>query len=55
MRPALTADKLKTSAEVIEMANNSVYGLSSAVFTENSSRAVRVAHALEAGQAFVSE
>ncbi len=35
------------------MANDTVYGLSAAVFTENSSRAIRVAHALESGQTFV--
>ena len=39
--------------EVIEMANNTTYGLACGVFTENSSRAIRVAHALEAGMAFV--
>jgi hypothetical protein len=43
-----------TFSEVIEMANDSIYGLACGVFTENSSRAIRVAHALEAGIAFVS-
>lgn len=35
------------------MANDTVYGLSAAVFTESSSRGIRVAHALESGQTFV--
>ncbi|KAG7447971.1 aldehyde dehydrogenase [Guyanagaster necrorhizus] len=52
--PVAAVIKFKSEEEVIEMANNTVYGLSSAVFTENSSRAIRVAHALEAGQAFVN-
>ncbi|KAK7040691.1 hypothetical protein VNI00_009597 [Paramarasmius palmivorus] len=41
-------------AEVIEMANNTTYGLACGVFTENNARAIRVAHALEAGSAFVN-
>jgi acyl-CoA reductase-like NAD-dependent aldehyde dehydrogenase len=40
--------------EVIEMANNTTYGLACGVFTENISRGIRVAHALEAGTAWVS-
>lgn len=39
--------------EVIELANNTEYGLACAVFTENISRGIRVAHALEAGTAWV--
>ena len=39
--------------EVIEMANDTLYGLSCAVFTENSARAHRVAHAIEAGTIWV--
>jgi acyl-CoA reductase-like NAD-dependent aldehyde dehydrogenase len=40
-------------AEVIEMANDTVYGLAAAVFTENGSRATRVSNALEAGTVWV--
>jgi aldehyde dehydrogenase (NAD+) len=36
------------------MANDTTYGLGAGVFTENSSRAIRVAHAFEAGSTFVS-
>ncbi len=31
-----------------------MYGLAAAVFTENNARAIRVAHALEAGSLFVN-
>jgi len=40
------------SKEVIETANT-IYGLACGVFTQNSARAARVAHALEAGTAWV--
>jgi aldehyde dehydrogenase (NAD+) len=36
------------------MANDSVYGLACAVFSQNIRRALRVAHSLEGGTAFVS-
>lgn len=39
--------------EVIEQANDTVYGLACSVFSENIGRALRVAHALEAGTAWV--
>lgn len=41
--------KFKTEEEAIELANDTVYGLAAHIFTENTSRAIRVAHALEAG------
>jgi len=40
-------------AEVLVMANDTSYGLACGVFTQNTSRAIRVTHALEAGMAFV--
>ncbi|THU97075.1 aldehyde dehydrogenase [Dendrothele bispora CBS 962.96] len=46
--------KFKTEEEVIEIANNTTYGLACGIFTENVSRAIRVAHALEAGTAWVN-
>ncbi|KAF5365416.1 hypothetical protein D9758_010819 [Tetrapyrgos nigripes] len=52
--PVASVIKFKTEEEVIEMANDSTYGLACGLFTENSSRAIRVAHALEAGMAFVN-
>lgn len=39
--------------EVVEAANNTSYGLGCNVFSENISRALRVAHQLEAGSAWV--
>jgi aldehyde dehydrogenase (NAD+) len=52
--PVATIIKFKTEEEVIEMANNTTYGLACHVFTQNLSRGIRVAHALEAGSAWVS-
>ncbi|KAG6837020.1 hypothetical protein H0H93_016227 [Arthromyces matolae] len=46
--------KFKTEEEVIEAANKSSYGLACHVFSQNISRALRVAHALEAGSAWVN-
>ncbi|KAF9064740.1 aldehyde dehydrogenase [Rhodocollybia butyracea] len=52
--PVAAVVKFKTEEEAIEMANDTEYGLASAVFTESVSRAVRVSNALEAGMAFVN-
>lgn len=46
--------KFKTEDEVIELANDTVYGLAAHIFTENNSRVIRVAHAVEAGTVSVS-
>ena len=51
--PVAVVVKFKDEDEVIEQANDSLYGLSSVVFTSDVSRALRVAHALEAGTTFV--
>jgi len=40
--------------EVIEMANDTDYGLCAAIWTENGSRAVRVAEAMEVGLVWVN-
>ncbi|KAF8068673.1 aldehyde dehydrogenase [Lyophyllum atratum] len=40
--------------EVIEAANNTTYGLSCNVFSQNISRAIRVAHQLESGTAWIN-
>lgn len=52
--PVCVVMKFKTEEEAIEHANNTEYGLSGQVFSQDISRALRVAHALEAGQALVS-
>ncbi|KAJ2924332.1 hypothetical protein H1R20_g12767, partial [Candolleomyces eurysporus] len=46
--------KFKTEEEVIELANDTTYGLASHIFSENTSRAIRVAHALESGSVWVN-
>ena len=51
--PVAVIIKFKTEEEVIALANDTVYGLSSNIFSENIKRAIRVAHALEAGSAYV--
>ncbi|KAJ7582038.1 aldehyde dehydrogenase [Mycena floridula] len=52
--PVSVITKFSTEEEVLEMANNTTYGLACGVFTQNGSRAIRVAHGLEAGVAFVN-
>ncbi|KAK7040694.1 hypothetical protein VNI00_009600 [Paramarasmius palmivorus] len=52
--PVAAVMKFKTEEEVIEMANETSYGLACGVFTENNSRALRVCHELNAGMAFVN-
>ncbi|KAF8647366.1 hypothetical protein AX16_006761 [Volvariella volvacea WC 439] len=46
--------KFKTEEEVIEQANDTVYGLGCNVFSENLSRSIRVAHAIESGTVWVN-
>jgi len=52
--PVAAVMKFETEEEVIERANDTSYGLGCNVFSENSSRAIRVAHAIEAGTAWVN-
>lgn len=52
--PVAAVIKFKDEAEVIEMANDTTYGLAAHIFTQNVSRAVRMAHALEVGTTWVS-
>ncbi|KAJ7277283.1 aldehyde dehydrogenase [Mycena rebaudengoi] len=52
--PVAAILKFKTEEEAIEAANATSYGLSCCVFSENISRAIRVAHALENGSAFIN-
>ena len=51
--PVCVIMKFKTEAEVLDLANDTIYGLSASVFTENMARAFRIANALESGEAFV--
>ncbi|QVM07984.1 hypothetical protein D8B26_002680 [Coccidioides posadasii str. Silveira] len=52
--PVAAISKFKTESEAIQKANNTEYGLSSAIFTNNVSRADRVSRALESGQVTVN-
>ncbi|KAJ6480385.1 aldehyde dehydrogenase [Mycena sanguinolenta] len=52
--PVAAILKFKTEEEVIEAANDTEYGLSACVFSENIGRAIRVAHAFESGSTFVN-
>jgi acyl-CoA reductase-like NAD-dependent aldehyde dehydrogenase len=47
--PVVVLTSFDTEEEVIEAANDSIYGLASAVFTTNINRALRVAGKLKAG------
>jgi aminomuconate-semialdehyde/2-hydroxymuconate-6-semialdehyde dehydrogenase len=52
--PVVTLDTFKTDEEALEKANATNYGLASTVWTENLSRAHRVAEKLEAGIVWVN-
>ena len=47
--PVLCAMPFTTEAEAIEIANNSIYGLSGSIWTRDGGRALRVARAMETG------
>ncbi|TFK33776.1 aldehyde dehydrogenase [Crucibulum laeve] len=52
--PVCAVMKFKTEEEAIELGNDTIYGLGCNIFTENTSRAIRVAHAMETGSAWVN-
>jgi aldehyde dehydrogenase (NAD+) len=52
--PVASVIKFKTEEEVIDLANDTEYGLACTVFTENLSRGIRVSNQLEAGMAWVN-
>lgn len=53
--PVASIIEVADEAEALEIANNSVFGLGSAVFTQNLERGQRIAeHGLEAGSCFVN-
>ena len=51
--PVAAITKFKDEAEVVEMANNTTYGLAAHLFTQNVNRAIRMAHVVEAGMIWV--
>ncbi|CCM06719.1 uncharacterized protein FIBRA_09010 [Fibroporia radiculosa] len=52
--PVACVMKFRTEEEALEQANDTTYGLAASVFTKDIDRAVRVAHALEAGTAWIN-
>lgn len=52
--PVVCVSKFKTEDEALHRANDTSYGLGSSVFSENVSRAIRVASKLEAGSVWVN-
>ncbi|WP_018922740.1 aldehyde dehydrogenase family protein [Salsuginibacillus kocurii] len=53
--PIVSVIPFKTEEEVVEWANNSVYGLQAGVFTKDINRAMRVAEHLEIGGVWINE
>ncbi|WP_029089309.1 aldehyde dehydrogenase family protein [Brevibacterium album] len=52
--PVLSVVRFDTEAEAVKIANSTEYGLSGSIYTENLSRAMRVARAVEAGNLSVN-
>lgn len=52
--PFVTISSFKTEEEAIESANDTTYGLGAALFTENITKAHRVARAIEAGMVWIN-
>ncbi|KDQ18132.1 hypothetical protein BOTBODRAFT_29465 [Botryobasidium botryosum FD-172 SS1] len=52
--PVAAIAKFKDDQEALELANNTIYGLASAIFTENITRAMKISAALEAGSVYVN-
>ena len=52
--PVLVIQKFHSEAEAIELANGTRFGLTSAVWTKDVSRAIRVAKAIEAGTVWIN-
>ncbi|KAG2054569.1 Aldedh-domain-containing protein [Suillus hirtellus] len=52
--PVACVIKFKTEDEVVEQANDTSYRLAALVFTEDIDRAIRIAHAFEAGTAWIN-
>ena len=52
--PVIVMTPFDTEDEVIEAANDSIYGLASGLFTQNITRAHRVAQKLKAGTVWIN-
>lgn len=52
--PVVTVSKFKTEEEVLELANNTTYGLAAGIHTNDYQRAIRVTNKLKAGTAWVN-
>jgi aldehyde dehydrogenase (NAD+) len=52
--PFVTIDVFSSEEEVLKKANNSIYGLAAAVFTNDIRRGHRVARRLEAGMVWIN-
>jgi len=52
--PVLTVTKFKSEEEVLQLANDSIYGLSACIFTSDIARALRVASKLKAGSVAIN-
>ena len=53
--PVLAVIPFEDEAEAIRLANDTDYGLAAGIWTQNLSRAHRVAAAIEAGQIYINE
>ena len=53
--PVITVETFETEAEAIEIANDTIYGLSGAVWTKDEAKARRVSRALRHGTVWVND
>ncbi|QRN49176.1 aldehyde dehydrogenase family protein [Macrococcoides bohemicum] len=52
--PVVVVSKFKTQEEVIEKANDSIYGLAGGIFTSNINRALQVANQMDTGRIWIN-
>ena len=53
--PVLSVQNFETEDEAVELANGTEFGLMASVYTRDTGRAMRVAHALDSGQVSVND